>query len=67
MAAEELLAAGTTLRRAPPSSSSVTSCSDGDREFDYETGAEESLPRAADRGWTVISVKDDWATVFADI
>jgi len=25
-----------------------------------------ALARAADDGWTVVSVKDDWATVFAD-
>ena len=36
------------------------------REFDYVKGAETALERAKAEGWTVISVKDDWATVFAD-
>jgi hypothetical protein len=39
---------------------------DPDREFDYTAGAEKSLEPAAARGWTVVSVKNDWATVFAD-
>ena len=37
---------------------------DPDREFDYVAGAEDALQRAADRDWTVVSMKDDWATVF---
>jgi hypothetical protein len=37
---------------------------DEEREFAYATGAEQALERAASDGWTVISVKDDWATVF---
>ena len=39
---------------------------DPEREFDYVKGAETALERARDEGWTVVSVKDDWATVFAD-
>jgi phosphoserine phosphatase len=39
---------------------------DPEREFDYTAGAEESLERAHDEGWTVLSIKNDWATVFAD-
>ena len=39
---------------------------DPDREFDYIAGAEEALDRAADAGWTVVSIKNDWTTVFAD-
>ena len=39
---------------------------DAEREFDYTAGAEDVLERARDRGWTVISIKDDWTTVFAD-
>jgi phosphoserine phosphatase len=34
------------------------------REFSYTTGAEQALERAANNGWTVVSVKDDWVTVF---
>ncbi|HTA14001.1 MAG TPA: HAD family hydrolase [Solirubrobacteraceae bacterium] len=39
---------------------------DPEREFDYTAGAEQSLERADDEGWTVVSIKNDWATVFAD-
>ena len=39
---------------------------DAEREFDYAAGAEEALSHARDRDWTVISIKDDWTTVFAD-
>jgi phosphoserine phosphatase len=38
---------------------------DADREFDYVAGAEKSLERAKEQGWTVISMKNDWSTVFA--
>ncbi len=37
------------------------------REFDYVAGAEDALDRANERGWTVVSVKDDWGQVFADV
>ncbi len=37
---------------------------DAEREFDYTQGAEDALKRADERGWTVVSVKDDWTTVF---
>ncbi|MGN6378772.1 MAG: HAD family hydrolase [Gaiellales bacterium] len=39
---------------------------DPDREFAYTAGAERCLGLAAEHDWTVISVKNDWATVFAD-
>jgi phosphoglycolate phosphatase-like HAD superfamily hydrolase len=39
---------------------------DPEREFSYTAGAEEALDRAKTQGWTVISMKDDWGTVFAD-
>ncbi len=39
---------------------------DAAREFDYTAGAEKSLETAAAQGWTVISIKKDWSTVFAD-
>jgi phosphoglycolate phosphatase-like HAD superfamily hydrolase len=38
---------------------------DGDREFDYTAGAEDALKMAQERGWVVVSVKDDFKTVFA--
>jgi hypothetical protein len=39
---------------------------DPEREFDYTAGAEKSLETAAARGWTVVSIKNDWKAVFAD-
>ena len=37
---------------------------DAEREFDYTSGAEQALEDAESGGWTVVSVQDDWATVF---
>jgi len=37
---------------------------DPEREFDYVAGAEQALEEARGQGWTVVSVKHDWATVF---
>ena len=37
---------------------------DNEREFDYTSGAEQALEQAAKDGWTVVSIKNDWATVF---
>jgi phosphoglycolate phosphatase-like HAD superfamily hydrolase len=39
---------------------------DADREFDYTAGAEQALEGAQAGGWTVISIHDDWSTVFGD-
>jgi hypothetical protein len=39
---------------------------DADREFAYTEGAEQILEQADAGGWTVISVRDDWSTVFGD-
>ena len=49
-----------------PSLSVLVDHDDGDREFAYQTGAEKALETAAKSGWTVVSMKDDWTTVFAD-
>jgi phosphoserine phosphatase len=38
---------------------------DEQREYAYRAGAETSLERARAHGWTVISMKNDWKTVFA--
>ena len=38
---------------------------DAEREFADEKGAEAALTRATDRGWTIISMRDDWTRVFA--
>jgi hypothetical protein len=37
---------------------------DAKREFDYTSGAEQALEQATKDSWTVVSVKNDWATVF---
>ncbi|HEX5857578.1 MAG TPA: HAD family hydrolase [Microbacterium sp.] len=37
---------------------------DAEREFAYTAGAEQALERAAAEGWTVVSIKDAWTTVF---
>ena len=39
---------------------------DAEREFDDQSGAEAALERARDRGWTVISMRDDWTRIFVD-
>ncbi len=39
---------------------------DAEREFAYTAGAEDALDRAKARGWTIVSIKDDWRTVFPD-
>jgi phosphoglycolate phosphatase-like HAD superfamily hydrolase len=39
---------------------------DDAREFGYAKGAEKSLAKAKELGWTVVSMKDDWKTVFAE-
>jgi phosphoglycolate phosphatase-like HAD superfamily hydrolase len=38
---------------------------DAEREFDYVAGAEKSLEEAKAKGWTVVSMRDDWTTVFS--
>jgi len=37
---------------------------DDEREFGYTSGAEQALEQADKLGWTVVSIKNDWATVF---
>ena len=38
---------------------------DPEREFEYVTGAERALQQAEARDWTLVSIKNDWTTVFA--
>jgi phosphoserine phosphatase len=38
---------------------------DPEREFAYAKGAEQSLAKAEKMGWTVVSMRDDWKSVFA--
>jgi phosphoglycolate phosphatase-like HAD superfamily hydrolase len=37
---------------------------DAAREFAYTAGAERALERAGREGWTVVSMKNDWTTIF---
>jgi hypothetical protein len=37
---------------------------DADREYSYTRGAENSLVKAEKLGWTIVSMKNDWNTVF---
>ena len=39
---------------------------DSDREFGYTAGAEEALQYAAEFGWTLVSMREDWTTIFRD-
>jgi hypothetical protein len=54
-----------------PSLAVLVNHDDGEREYAYESvagtfAADESITDTAARlGWTVISIKDDWSTVFA--
>ena len=38
---------------------------DTQREFDYVAGAEKALDAAQTHGWTIVSMKNDWRTIFA--
>jgi hypothetical protein len=37
---------------------------DEKREYAYDEGSEKALHMAKERGWLVVSIKDDWKTVF---
>jgi phosphoserine phosphatase len=37
---------------------------DSEREFGYTSGAEQALDQAGKDGWTIVSMKTDWATIF---
>jgi hypothetical protein len=39
---------------------------DAEREFSYQTGAEQALDRARQVGWTTVSMKGDWKTMFVE-
>ena len=43
----------------------LVSHDDDERETGYTAGAETAVSMANDRGWTVVSMKDDWRTVFS--
>ena len=48
-----------------PSLALLVDHDDDEREFAYGAGAEQALADAAERGWSVVSVRADWAAVFA--
>ena len=39
---------------------------DAEREYAYDGGSEEAMQVASTEGWIVVSMKDDWKTVFAE-
>lgn len=53
-------------RPGEPSLRLIVLHDDADREFAYTAGAERVLDHAEQFGWTVVSMKNDWATVFGD-
>lgn len=44
----------------------LVSHDDAEREFGYTEGAEKALERASREGWSVVSMRNDWTTVFGD-
>jgi hypothetical protein len=42
----------------------IVSHDDEEREFAYTSGADASFAKAKELGWTVVSMKNDWKTVF---
>lgn len=53
-----------TQHRDKPSLRLLVLHDDATREFDYVSGAEKALDRARSEGWTIVSMKNDWARVF---
>src|SRR4051794_28353811 len=53
-----------TQRPDKPSLRLLVLHDDAEREFDYVSGSERALDRAASSGWTVVSMKNDWDRVF---
>jgi phosphoglycolate phosphatase-like HAD superfamily hydrolase len=54
-----------TDMNAKPSLCLLVNHDDADREFDYTAGAEDALKMAQKRNWVVVSMKEDFKTVFA--
>ena len=48
-----------------PSLSLLVHHDDAEREYAYDIGSEKTLEMAPERGWSVVSMKNDWKTVFA--
>jgi hypothetical protein len=53
-----------TQNAAKPTLRLLVRHDDAEREFDYTSGAERALERADEQAWTVVSMRDDWSTVF---
>ena len=53
-----------TNHRDKPSLRLLVLHDDAEREFDYVSGSEKALDRAASSNWTVVSMRNDWASVF---
>jgi phosphoserine phosphatase len=53
-----------TQHRGKPSLRLLILHDDAGREFDYTAGAEQALEQARADGWTIVSIKNDWTTVF---
>ena len=53
-----------TQHRDKPSMRLLILHDDPEREFEYTTGAEQSLEKARADGWTIVSIAGDWANVF---
>src|SRR5215204_492759 len=47
-----------------PSLSLLVNHDDAEREFAYDAGAERALEIARERGWMIVSMRDDWKTVY---
>jgi len=55
----------TYSQQQPPSLQLLINHDDGDREFAYQEPDNASLNAAAANGWQVVSIKNDWQTVFS--
>jgi phosphoglycolate phosphatase-like HAD superfamily hydrolase len=53
-----------TCSGSAPALGLLVSHDDAEREFAYAAGAEKAMDIAARDGWTVASMRDDWAAVF---
>jgi hypothetical protein len=60
----------TTINNPLPSFGLIVHHTDGEREYAYDANPKssgqliEALKEAPQRGWTVVSMKDDWNTIF---
>jgi phosphoglycolate phosphatase-like HAD superfamily hydrolase len=67
---KEMLEYG-TIANPRPSLGVIIHHTDGEREYKYDVNPKssgtlvEALKEAPGRGWTVVSMKDDWKTIFA--